>query len=202
MLFVYQQANHEMRSQLTGLKDLIDAISTISAAQIDSVSTGNPGDPATVGLSVVGATLHFTFGLPRGNDGGQGPPGNNGNDGGQGPPGPQGPAFAAAVVDSTNTLDPGNPATVALSFDGSNLRFFFGIPRGSNGTNGNDGAPGLQGAPGEVSNAQLASAINGTSANSNGVNTLDTVPIDPPSFADYEALRAKMNELINALRRI
>ncbi len=81
----------------------------------------------------------------------------------------------------------------------------FGIPRGadgSNGTNGNDGAPGAQGPPGEVTYAQLTSAINGTSMNSNGVSTLDTVPNDPPTFADYEALRAKVNELIGALRRV
>jgi hypothetical protein len=31
--------------------------------------------------------------------------------------------------------------------------------------------------------------------------TLETGPGDPPTFADYEALRAKLNELINALRR-
>ena len=41
----------------------------------------------------------------------------------------------------------------------------------------------------------------GTSANSNGVATLDTIPGNPPTFADYEALRAKVNELIGALRR-
>ena len=105
--------------------------------------TGNPGDPAMVGLSVFGNTLHFTFGLPCGADGGQGPPGNNGN----------------------------------------------------------DGATGLQGPPGEVSNAQLTSAINGRSANSNGVATLDSAFSDPPSFADYEALRAKVNELILNGRR-
>ncbi len=67
---------------------------------------------------------------------------------------------------------------------------------------GSDGAPGAQGPPGEVTYAQLTTAINGTSMNSNGVGTLDTIPSDPPTFADYEALRAKMNELIGALRRV
>jgi hypothetical protein len=47
----------------------------------------------------------------------------------------------------------------------------------------------------------LASAIADTSNNSNGVATLDTGPPDPPTVADFEALRAKLNELILALRR-
>ena len=73
----------------------------------------------------------------------------------------------------------------------------------ADGTNGSDGAPGAQGPPGEVSNAQLTSAINGTSNNSNGVATLDTAFVnDPPTLADMELMRAKVNELIQALRRV
>ncbi len=58
------------------------------------------------------------------------------------------------IVDSTTTLDPGNPATLSVSFDGSNVHFAFGIPRGAEGpqgpggSNGNDGATGPQGVPG------------------------------------------------------
>jgi hypothetical protein len=52
------------------------------------------------------------------------------------------------VVDSVNTLDPWENATVDASFDGTNVHFIFGIPRGYNGT---DGADGGDGAPGEVS---------------------------------------------------
>ena len=58
-----------MRSQLTGLKALIDAILTITAAQVDGVNTLPPGNPANVSLSVVGNTLHFTFDLPQGEAG-------------------------------------------------------------------------------------------------------------------------------------
>ena len=77
-----------------------------------------------------------------------------------------------------------------MSFDGTNVRFTFDIPRG------NDGAPG------EVSQAQLDSAISGTSANTNGVSTLDTAfANDPPTLADLELLRAKVNELILNGRR-
>lgn len=172
-------------------------------AVVDAVNTVNPGEPAAVGVSFDGTNVRFTFNIPRGNDGmngsngsdgSQGPPG---NDGGQGPPGndgPQGPPFAQAIVDNVTTLDPGQQATVGVSFDGSNVRFTFGIPRGSDGTNGSDGA---QGPPGEVSQAQLDSAINGTSANTNNIGTLDNPFADP----DMETMRQKLNEMILNGRR-
>jgi hypothetical protein len=163
-------------------------------AVVDSVATLNPGDSATVGVSFDGTNVRFTFGIPRGNDGSQGQPGNNGNDGGQGPQGAQGPPFAQAVVDGVTTLDPGQQATVQTSFDGSNVRFTFGIPRGSDGSNGSDGS---QGPPGEISQAQLNSAISGTSNNTNAVSTLDNGFADP----DMEALRQKVNEMILNGRR-
>ena len=110
-------------------------------------------------------------------------------------------ALAGGVFDLTHDvlelthkaecLNPGEPATVQTSFDGSNVRFTFGIPRGSDGTSGSDGAPG------EVSQAQLDNAISGTSNNTNGVSTLDTGFADP----DLEALRQKMNEIILNGRR-
>ena len=184
----------QMRSQLNGLKAIIDAILTLTAAQVDGVNTVEPGTPANASVSVTGNTLHFTFDIPRGNDGIQGQPGTNGNDGGPGADGPQGPPFANAIVDAVNTLNPGEPATVSVSFDGSNVRFTIGIPRGSSGSNGSDGA---QGPPGEISQAQLNSAISGTSNNTNGVSTLDTGFADP----DMEALRQKVNEMILNGRR-
>ena len=117
----------EMRSQLTGLKALIDAIATLNAAEVDGVTTGGPGTQANVAVSVTGNTLHFTFEIPQ----------------------------------------------------------------------GENGSPGDPGPPGEVSSLDLYDAIQGTSANSNGVLTLDTPFGDP----DTEAVREKVNELINALRR-
>jgi hypothetical protein len=181
----------QMRSQLNGLKAIIDAILTLTAAQVDGVNTVEPGNPANATVSVTGNTLHFTFDIPRGNDGIQGQPGTNGSDGGPGPDGPQGPPFANAIVDAVNTLNPGEPATVSVSFDGSNVRFTIGIPRGS------DGSDGAQGPPGEISQAQLDNAISGTSANTNNVSTLDTGFADP----DMEALRQKVNEMILNGRR-
>ena len=64
-----------LRDQFNSLKDLIDAIATISTAVVDGVNTLPPGDPATVSLNVVANTLHFTFGIPQGNEGQQGPQG-------------------------------------------------------------------------------------------------------------------------------
>jgi collagen type I alpha len=233
----------QMRSQLNGLKAIMDAILTLTAAQVDGTNTLPPGSPANASVAVVGNTLHFTFELPEGqegpmgqqgppfanavvdavntvapgtpaavgvsfdgtnvrftfdiprgsdgmngSDGAQGPAGNDGSEGAQGQPGndgPQGPPFAQAVVDAVNTLDPGQSAAVGVSFDGTNVRFTFGIPRG------NDGAPG------EVSQAQLDSAISGTSSNTNSVSTLDSPFADP----DMEALRQKLNEVILNGRR-
>ena len=98
-----------------------------------------------------------------------------------------------AQVDSVSSVNPVDPASASASYDGSIVHFNFGIPRGF------DGAPG---APGEVTNAALAAEIAGvvagSSANSNGVGTLDTPFADP----DAESLRGKLNELLAALRRV
>ena len=75
--------------------------------------------------------------------------------------------------------------------------FTFGIPRGNDGSNGSNGSDGAQGPPGEISQAQLNSAISGTSNNTNGISTLDTGFADP----DMEALRQKLNEMILNGRR-
>lgn len=193
------QANTEidadqMRGQLLGLKDLIDlaAAGGVTSAQVDGVTTTDPVNPALAGVSLAGGVLHFTFTLPRGLDGQQGQPGqpgNNGSDGGPGPAGPQGPPFANAVVDSVNTLPAGSAATVDVTFDGSNVRFTFGIPAGEAGPSG------------EVTTADLTAAIAGTSANTNAVNTLNLTVSDPPTQAEVQAVADKVDELIAALRR-
>ncbi len=161
----------------------------ITSFIVDGVSTLNPGEPATVQTSFNGASVGFLFGIPRGNDGTNG---SNGNDGG---PGAQGPPFANAIVDSVTTLNPSDNATVQTSFDGSNVRFQFGIPRGQNGNDGGSGPPG------EVTNAQLSSAIAGTSNLSNAVALLGLVVSDPPTQAEVQSIADKLDELINALRR-
>jgi len=185
----------QMRSQLNGLKAIIDAILTLTAAQVDGVNTVDPGNPANATVSVTGNTLHFTFDIPRGNDGIQGQPGTNGSDGGPGPQGAQGPPFANAIVDAVNTLNPGEPATVSVSFDGSNVRFTIGIPRGS------DGATGATGQPGEVSFNDLSNAISGTSANTNNVSTLGQTADSSYNQQQMQDVLNKLDEFLNAARR-
>lgn len=177
-----------MRSQLTSLKDLIDLALAggITGAQIDSVTTVNPGDSAMVTVSLVNGVLHFTLSLPRGQDGQQGNQGNPGNDG------PQGPPFASLIIDSVTTLPAGSAATVGQSFDGVSVHLNFGIPAG------NDGATGPAG---EVTTAQLDTAIAGTSANTNSVPTLNMIVNSPPSAAEVQAVANKLDELILAQRR-
>ena len=149
---------------------------------VDNVNQLPPGSMPNVSANYDGNAVRLNFGIPQGNEGPQGPTG------------PQGATFGNTLVDNVATLNPGDNATVHTSFDGYNVHFQFGIPRGFT---GNDGGSGPQGPPGEVSLMQLNSAINGTSANTNGVSTLDTGFADP----DMEALRQKMNEMILNGRR-
>ena len=115
---------------------------TITSFVVDSVTTLEPVQPATVSASFDGANVRFVFGIPRGNEGAAGQPGLNGTDGA---PGPQGPPFTSFVVDGVTTLDPAQPATVTASFDGTNVRLSFGIPRGLEGAPGAPGTPGSDG---------------------------------------------------------
>lgn len=94
---------------------------------VDSTSTLSPGSAAWVQSTFDGTWVRFTFGIPTGNYGAQGSPGFNGTDGA---PGPEGPPFTNFTVDSTTTLDPWQPASVATTYDGTFVRFAFGIPRG------------------------------------------------------------------------
>lgn len=179
------------RGQFTGLKALIDAVSGVTSAVVDSVTTLPPGSQATAAVSVVGTELHLSFSLPQGNEGSQGV---------AGPDGPVGPPFANALVDSVVTLNAGEPAAVGLIFDGTNVRFTFSIPRGA------DGATGATGQNGEVTQVDLSNALQSTleqtSANTNTVSTLDTpFANDPPTLADLETMRQAYNDLVLALRR-
>ncbi len=170
-----------LRGQFQGLNSLIEAVPTVTSAVVDSVTTLDPGEAATVSASVVDGILHLTLGIPRGD---------------MGAAGEQGPPFAQAAVDGVTTVNPTDPATVEVSFDGSTVHFTFAIPRGE------DGAAG---AAGEVTTAELeaaiGTAISGTSPNTNSIATLGSTLNDPPTAADYEALRAKLNEIILNGRR-
>ncbi len=111
-----------LRDQFNGLAAMIATVTSVNAAVIDGVQTLLPNESAFVTLTLNVDTLHFLFGIPRGQEG---QAGQNGQDG---PVGPQGPPFANAVVDGVTTLPPSDPATVSVSFDGTNVHFSFGIP--------------------------------------------------------------------------
>ena len=104
------------------------------------------------------------------------------------------------MVDDVTTLPPGSSAQVGVNFDGSNVRFTFGIPRSA------DGATGATGQNGGVTQVDLNKAqlntLSQTSNNSNNVSTLDTpFTNDPPTTADLELMRQAYNDLVLALRR-
>lgn len=80
-----------LRDQFNSLFALIQAIQNVDAAQIDSVQTLPPGQPAAVSVSVSDNTLHFTFSIPRGYPGEPGEPG------------PPGEVTEQQLVDAMNT---------------------------------------------------------------------------------------------------
>lgn len=169
---------------------------------VDGVTTLDPAQPATVTAVFDGTNVRLAFGIPRGQQGNEGPQGITGATGATGP------AFTSFVVESVSTLPPGNQATVTTFFDGTSVRFSFGIPQGQQGNQGNNGfdgapgAPGPQGPPGEVTAAQLASAIAGAANNTNGVAALGLAVSDPPTQGQMQAIADKLDELISALRRL
>ena len=119
-----------IRDQFHGIKDLIDAVPTITAAQVDVVNTVGAGQSAAVSTSIAANVLHLSFDIP------------------QGPQGPSGDVTNSAMATA------------------------------------------------------IATAIEDTSAVTNAVATLATpFTNDPPTLADIEVLRAKINEMLTAMRR-
>ena len=100
---------------------------------------------------------------------------------------PAGPPFAGALVDSVATLNPGESATVSVSFDGTNVRFSVGIPRGADG------------AAGEVSLRDLAAAIAvaliQTPRNPSGITSFSGTFSDPPTQGEMNAFAAYVESL-------
>ena len=98
----------QMRSQLNGLKSLIDAVPTITSAVVDSVSTLPAGSPAQVSASVSGGVLHLSFGIPTGETGAPGP---------QGDPGPVNFGDLASAIQTTST-NSNSVSTLSQQADG------------------------------------------------------------------------------------
>ena len=67
-----------LRDQFNGLAAMIAAVTCVNAAVIDGVETLLPNEAAFVTLTVTDETLHFLFGIPRGQEG---QAGQNGQDG-------------------------------------------------------------------------------------------------------------------------
>ena len=174
----------EMRAQLQGLFEEI-AAGRITGAQVDAVNMLDPGQPASITAQITGNVLHLTFNIPRG---AAGAAGTNGAPGGPGPAGPQGPPFANALIGGVSTLNPGENAWVTVSFDGTNVQFFFGIPRGIDGQSG-------------LTQQQLDTAILGTSRTSNNVPTLNQTADANYNQSQIQMLFSRVDDLINALRR-
>ncbi len=107
----------------------------------------------------------------------------------------QGGGITNVVVDSVNTLPAGSQAQASASITGGVLHLSFGIPVGD------PGAPGPQGDPGPVNFGDLASAIQTTSTNSNGVSTLSQQADGFYNSSQLQQVMDKVDELINALRR-
>ena len=105
-----------LRGKLNSLNDLIEALQSINAAQVDSVSVVQAGDPANVTVSVTGSTLHFSFEIPQGAAGADG---SAGADGPEGPPGQEGPPGGDGSVGAEGPQGPegqqGPPGEVTLA---------------------------------------------------------------------------------------
>ena len=184
----------EMRSQFTSLDAMIAAIP--AGPQGAEGPQGPEGAPGPIG--------------PEGYDGSVGPQGATGPQGEPGPTGAQGPPFASATVDGVTTLNPGEPATVQSSFDGSTVHFTFGIPRGADGANGTqgldgpqgpEGPQGPQGPAGEVTAQQLSEAIATTAVNPGGVGPFTGTFSEPPTQAELNAFAGYVETLRTALVR-
>ena len=175
------------RGQFNGLFEFMQAVAAgcVTGAQIAAVNTIDPRQPAGVSVQIIGGVMHFTFNIPRGATGAAG---TDGAPGGPGPAGPQGPPFANALIGNVTTLNPGENAWVTMMFDGTNVTFFFGIPRGIDGASG-------------VTPQVLDTAILGTSRNSNNVSQLTQGADSDYNPIQIQAMLNKIDELINALRR-
>ena len=56
----------QMRGQFAGLKELIDAVSGVTSAEVDGVTPLNPGEPATATVSVTGSVLPLALAFRAG----------------------------------------------------------------------------------------------------------------------------------------
>lgn len=122
-------ANASNAAQLAnGVRDDIDSASLT----IGTVSTGDPGSPASASLSGSGLQHKLNLTLPRGAAGPQGPQGTKGETGATGPQGPKGETGSQGPKGETGDTGPIGPQG----------------PQGEPGPTGPEGLPGPTGAQG------------------------------------------------------
>jgi hypothetical protein len=139
-------------------------------------------------------------GDPGGPPGPQGPQGDIGPQGDAGPAGDPGPAGNGIA----NVYDNGDGRVVIQTTDGNSYGPFYAAsgPAGADGAQGPPGMDGAQGPPGEVSAQQLSDAIASTPSNVNAIEPMNLTVSDPPSQAEMQTIANKLDELINALKRV
>ena len=98
---------------------------TLSAGNVETLE---PGQPATASVTGEGPAYQINLGIPRGQTGAQGTPGQNGEDG-------QTPTITVGTV---TTLDPGRDATAEITGETPNLVLSLGIPQGQPGKDGTE----------------------------------------------------------------
>jgi hypothetical protein len=110
-------------------------------------------------------------------------------------PVPGHPADGAGIA---SVYDYGDGRVVIQTTDGNSYGPF-SAATGPQGPPGTDGAPGPMG---EVSAQQLSDAIAGTANNVNAIEPMNLTVSDPPTQSEMQTIANKLDELINALKRV
>ena len=118
-----------------------------------NVETLEPDQPATASVTGEGPAYQINLGIPRGQTGAQGAPGQTGNPGPQGEPGPTGPPGPQGEKGETGETGPQGPQGIQGPIG----------PQGQPGPQGETGPAGPQGPPGQ----------DGVQLNDNAVNTTE-----------------------------
>lgn len=165
-----------VRSQFQSLFYLINNIASVTAAQVDGVSSLPPGSPASASAYVSGGTLHLSFEIPIGETGLQGGQGPQGEPGPEGPPGPPG--------------DPGGPPG----------------PQGEMGPPGPQGETGATGEVSQAALddalANVYSGLAATAQNPASLTPLSLTLSDPPTQAEVQQILDQVNALLTAIQRV
>lgn len=124
---------------------------TLSAGNVETLE---PGQPATASVTGEGPAYQINLGIPRGQTGAQGAPGQTGNPGPQGEPGPTGPPGPQGEKGKTGATGPQGPQGVQGPIG----------PQGPPGPKGETGPAGPQGLPGQDGVQLNDDAVNATEA--------------------------------------